>query len=151
MNKALNKRMKYLEQLETYTSVIDDINKLIIDGHYNALHISMPGVQDISFLGQADVIEVFQMTDVEVEDISAIETWEHLIALAINRTKLKDLSSLEKLENIEILDLSENEIEDVNVITKLSKLEVVNLKNNPISEEHIEFLRTELPKCEVIF
>lgn len=67
----------------------------------------------------------------------------------MNANKISDLTPLKDLNNLHWLYLNKNKISDISALAKLTNLEHLNLFNNQIGEDNINWLKQQLPKCDI--
>ena len=113
------------------------------------LYLSDNQIQDISVLANLTNLTSLGLRDNKIQDISALANLTNLTSLDLWDNKIQDISALANLTNLTSLDLWDNKIQDISVLASLIKLECLNLSAKPINPTDIEWLRQQLPHCNI--
>ena len=89
------------------------------------------------------------LSDNQIQDISVLANLTNLTSLNLGHNQIQDISVLANLTNLTSLDLWDNKIQDISVLASLIKLECLNLSAKPINPTDIEWLRQQLPHCNI--
>ena len=65
--------------------------------------------------------------------------------------QINDISALAHLINLTHLYLEGNQISDISVLKNLTNLTYLILSDNPISQSDIDWLKKQLPSCDIVF
>lgn len=90
-----------------------------------------------------------KLSENQIQDISVLANLTNLTSLGLRDNKIQDISALANLTNLTSLDLWDNKIQDISVLASLIKLECLNLSAKPINPTDIEWLRQQLPHCNI--
>ncbi len=93
-------------------------------------------------------LQVIDLFNNDLTDISALSRFTNLEQLTITRNKLSDLTPLINLRKMTQLDVSDNLIADVPNLL-MPKLEVLDISDNPVSTFAEQHLSTQLTKLHI--
>ena len=65
--------------------------------------------------------------------------------------EINDISALAHLINLTHLYLEGNQISDISVLKNLTNLTYLILSDNPISQSDIDWLKQQLPNCDIAY
>ena len=108
--------------------------ELIPAGTMEVLDIRDTAVSDISALAKLTQLKELNLSDTQVSDISALAKLTQLKVLYLGGTQVSDISALAKLTQLKWLYLSATNVSDVSALAKLTKLEQLNLFDTNVSD-----------------
>ena len=94
-----------------------------------------PSISDLTGLEYAENLEVLNLPNSDLVDISPLAELQNLQILSINSTALVDISPLAELQNLTELNIGDNHIVDISLLTRLKNLQKLELKGNPLSDD----------------
>ena len=99
------------------------------------LNLSKSKIKSIDEIGISfKQLEVLNVSQCELEDLSGIICFEKLNELDASHNKIEDLVELEMCSSIKILKLNDNNIENednFSFLVSLPNLQILHIKNNP--------------------
>lgn len=109
------------------------------------------GLQDISALSSLSNLETLVLHDNNISDISALGELTQLTNIELFGNDIQDISALSGLSELQYLYLSSNDISDIDILGRLTSLKVLSLTGNPVTQEQVDALQEQLPKCYISF
>ena len=91
-------------------------------------------VSDVSALASLTNLEWLELDSTDVSDVSALANLTNLEWLELYETDVSDVSALASLTNLETLYLYDTDVSDVSALARLTNLETLNLWNTDISD-----------------
>jgi len=91
-------------------------------------------IRNISKLAKLKCLEVLNLSENSVSDLTAISDITTLRCLSIKGTKVTNISSLSNLTHLEWIDLSSSSIYDINPLEKLTELKDLSLENTKVKD-----------------
>lgn len=91
-------------------------------------------ISDISALAGLTKLTGLSLPKNQISDISALVGLTSLIALNLSDNQITNISVLADLINIETLDLATNQVNDISALVDLTNLEYLNLSDNQIAD-----------------
>ena len=143
-----------------YGNYIEDISALENLVELESLFLTDNKINDISILKSLGKLTKLGLAGNNISDISVLKYLENLKWLQLGLieaneivygNQIKDISCLALLKNLEYLDLSGNPIKDISSLAYLKNLKWLILQSNNINHSDIEWLREQLPNCEIFF
>ena len=102
------------------------------------LNLSKSKIKSIDEIGISfKQLEVLNVSQCELEDLSGIICFEKLNELDASHNKIEDLVELEMCSSIKILKLNDNNIENednFSFLVSLPNLQILHIKNNPFTK-----------------
>ena len=102
------------------------------------LNLSKSKIKSIDEIGISfKQLEVLNVSQCELEDLSGIICFEKLNQLDASHNKIEDLVELEMCSSIKILKLNDNNIENednFSFLVSLPNLQILHIKNNPFTK-----------------
>ena len=102
------------------------------------LNLSKSKIKSIDEIGISfKQLEVLNVSQCELEDLSGIICFEKLNGLDASHNKIEDLVELEMCSSIKILKLNDNNIENednFSFLVSLPNLQILHIKNNPFTK-----------------
>ena len=102
------------------------------------LNLSKSKIKSIDEIGISfKLLEVLNVSQCELEDLSGIVCFEKLTELDASNNKIEDLVELEMCSSIKVLKLNDNKIEDednFSFLVSLPNLQILHIKNNPFTQ-----------------
>lgn len=102
------------------------------------LNLSKSKIQSIDEIGISfKLLEVLNVSQCELEDLSGIICFEKLTELDASYNKIEDLVELEMCSSIKVLKLNDNKIEDednFSFLVSLPNLQILHINNNPFTQ-----------------
>ena len=98
------------------------------------LHLSSRGLVDLWPLAAMADLEVLDLDDNTVTDVTALGHLEHLRVLDLSGNAVSDLWPLAAITDLEGLDLGDNAVDDITALGSLGHLRVLDLSGNSISD-----------------
>lgn len=96
-------------------------------------------------------IRELYLSDNKLSDLNEIEKLDKLNVLVLSYNNITDLTLIAEMESLIFLDLSGNiNLENIGMLEKLKNLRMLILSETGISKNEVDFLRKQLPRCEVI-
>ena len=142
--------MKYgkikIEEISNLTELVIQIPKnfgMLNDfGYYlpklKILNLSNSRIKSIDEIGISFILlEVLNVSQCELEDLSGIVCFEKLTELDASHNKIEDLVELEMCSSIKVLKINDNKIEDednFSFLVSLPNLQILHIKNNPFTQ-----------------
>ena len=142
--------MKYgkikIEEIGNLTELVIQIPKnfgMLNDfGYYlpklKILNLSNSRIKSIDEIGISFILlEVLNVSQCELEDLSGIVCFEKLTELDASHNKIEDLVELEMCSSIKVLKINDNKIEDednFSFLVSLPNLQILHIKNNPFTQ-----------------
>lgn len=109
------------------------------------------GLQDISALSSLSNLETLVLHDNNISDISALGELTQLTNIELFGNDIQDISALSGLSELQYLYLSSNDISEIDILGRLTSLKVLSLTGNPVTQEQVDALQAQLPKCYISF
>lgn len=151
---------------------ITDISSLRNLSQVTTLRLENNKISAISALGSLKKIQYLHLGENQIEDISEVKNLKELDALYLYKNQINNVNSLSELTNLTILDIGSNEITDIKCLAELenlatlkigyneisdikalkslTKLTYLKLSKNNISMDDVNWLKNQLPHCEII-
>ena len=82
----------------------------------------------------ARTLQVLDLSDSSVTDVSAIADQRDLRLLSLHGTRVSNVSSLEECRLITDLDLSDSDVSDISVIKTMRRLKMINLSGSKVTD-----------------
>ena len=132
-----------IEEISNLTELVIQIPKnfgMLNDfGYYlQKLKISNSRIKSIDEIGISFILlEVLNVSQCELEDLSGIVCFEKLTELDASHNKIEDLVELEMCSSIKVLKINDNKIEDednFSFLVSLPNLQILHIKNNPFTQ-----------------
>ena len=98
------------------------------------LHLSSRGLVDLWPLAAMADLEVLDLDDNAVRDVTALGSLENLRVLDLSGNAVSDLWPLAAVADLEVLDLGDNAVGDITALGSLGHLRVLDLSNNAVSD-----------------
>ena len=102
------------------------------------LNLSNSRIKSIDEIGISFILlEVLNVSQCELEDLSGIVCFEKLTELDASHNKIEDLVELEMCSSIKVLKINDNKIEDednFSFLVSLPNLQILHIKNNPFTQ-----------------
>ena len=98
------------------------------------LHLPSRGLVDVWPLAAMADLEVLDLDDNAVSDVTALGNLEHLRVLDLSGNGVSDLWPLAAITDLEALDLGDNAVADITALGSLEHLRVLDLSGNAISD-----------------
>lgn len=134
------------------------------------VHVQGGAVSDISALRElknltsltlfpdnGDISPIYELTNLTHlgligsigSDISALGRLTNLTSLSLIFNNISDISALSGLKNLTSLNLAFNNISDVSALSGLTNLTSLYLGDNDLTQQQIDDLQVQLPKCSI--
>ena len=135
-----------IEEISNLTELVIQIPKnfgMLNDfGYYlpklKILNLSNSRIKSIDEIGISFILlEVLNVSQCELEDLSGIVCFEKLTELDASHNKIEDLVELEMCSSIKVLKINDNKIEDednFSFLVSLPNLQILHIKNNPFTQ-----------------
>ena len=135
-----------IEEISNLTELVIQIPKnfgMLNDfGYYlpklKILNLSNSRIKSIDEIGLSFILlEVLNVSQCELEDLSGIVCFEKLTELDASHNKIEDLVELEMCSSIKVLKINDNKIEDednFSFLVSLPNLQILHIKNNPFTQ-----------------
>ena len=135
-----------IEEISNLTELVMQIPKnfgMLNDfGYYlpklKILNLSNSRIKSIDEIGISFILlEVLNVSQCELEDLSGIVCFEKLTELDASHNKIEDLVELEMCSSIKVLKINDNKIEDednFSFLVSLPNLQILHIKNNPFTQ-----------------
>ncbi|MXW20955.1 MAG: hypothetical protein F4Z95_09160 [Gammaproteobacteria bacterium] len=104
------------------------------DEKIEVLHLPSRGLADLWPLASMADLEVLDLGDNVVGDVTALGSLEHLRVLDLSGNAVSDLWPLAAIADLEVLDLGDNAVSDITALGSLEHLRVLDLSGNAISD-----------------
>ena len=163
--------LSQLELLEIDYAGITNLSPLVSLTNLIDLHLESNQISDITVLANltnltyltfgdnqiSDITPLIGLTNLEtlglwnnqISDITPLKGLINLKSLDLSVNQISDITPLAGLTNLQWLYLHDNQISDITSLSNLINLESLNLTGNPISDADIQWLRAQLPNCEI--
>jgi len=137
---------------------ISNLDWLIGFSSVNWLRLGYNPITNLDGLKDMESIEFLELNDVQAEDFSALAGNTSLITLHISNLKIKSLdlaqltTVLSTIPNLKSLGITQNQAELINFrsLAELASLTQLFITPNAnITDEDIEWLRKQLPSCDI--
>lgn len=89
-------------------------------------------LSDIQLVGELAHLEVLDLRDNHIADVTPLTSLENLRVLDLSENRLTNVEDLHRLTTLEQLNLRENEIEDLAPLGGMMNLVYLNIHTNPI-------------------
>lgn len=138
-------------ELQAFDMGIQDISG--IENLTNLQEIGLSGnkISDISVLKQLTNLKNLDLNENQIQDISALKDLTNLEKLDLGSNQISDISALSGLVNLRELYSYTNEIRDISPLKQLTNLQYIWLNDNKISNKDKQSLKSDLPKCNIIY
>lgn len=93
-----------------------------------------PKLCDISFVNKLKKIEILDLMNTDVEDLSALATLTKMKKLVLDGTKVRDISVLSNLTNLEWLMIDRTEVYDISAVGSLLNLIKLEIANTAVTD-----------------
>ena len=135
-----------IEEISNLTELVIQIPKnfgMLNDfGYYlpklKILNLSNSRIKSIDEIGISFILlEVLNVSQCELEDLSGIVCFEKLTELDASHNKIEDLVELEMCSSIKVLKINDNKLEDednFSFLVSLPNLQILHIKNNPFTQ-----------------
>ncbi len=144
-------KLKNLEIAELDYDKITDISPLSEMTKLGFLSLSHNKINDISALRVLTKLESLYLDSNEISDVSALSGLVNLQAIHLGYNSISDVSPLVGLNKVTNLYLLGNNISDITPLSTMTNLRWIDLRGNPLTEEQVEWLEQQLPRCTIIF
>jgi len=142
------KNKEDLEYLSINSTKVSDISPLAGSTKLRMLWLVKSPVSDISALARMINLEDLDLSRTDVSDISPLANLKKLVYLNLSWTKVTDVTPLANLKNLSHLNLNGCMVYNIKPLANLKSLQVLKL-GTPASDEDVEWLKTQLPKCRI--
>ena len=135
-----------IEEISNLTELVIQIPKnfgMLNDfGYYlpklKILNLSNSRIKSIDEIGISFILlEVLNVSQCELEDLSGIVCFEKLTELDASHNKIEDLVEVEMCSSIKVLKINDNKLEDednFSFLVSLPNLQILHIKNNPFTQ-----------------
>lgn len=115
------------------------------------LNLQNNELQNISALANLTQLTFLDLENNRLQNISALANLTQLTELDLYQNRIYNVSALTNLSKLKRLVLGNNRIKDISPLANLIQLNLLYLKGNPINPKDIEWLKKQLPNCEILF
>ena len=126
--------MQTLTKFEGEGRGIQNLTGIEFAENLELLDLSDNEVSDLSPLAGLTHLKVLDLSHTAISDVSVLAGLTNLVKLHLNSTAISDVSALAGLTNLIRLDLSHTAISDVSALAELTHLKVLDLDNTAISD-----------------
>ncbi|MEZ3438082.1 MAG: leucine-rich repeat domain-containing protein [Oscillospiraceae bacterium] len=134
--------------------ITDDILKQIvpeIEQLINLTDLFLFGnqISDVTPLAELTCLQGLELGNNQISDITPLTRLTNLQHLYLRDNQISDTMPLARLMNLWDLDLGGNQISDITSLTGLTNLQDLDLTGNQIAETDKQWIRTQLPNCDI--
>ena len=140
-----------LEDLDLGGNEISDLTPLAGLTKLERLDFYNNEISDITPLAGLTKLERLWLRESQISDLTPLAGLTKLERLWLRESQISDLTPLAGLTNLTELYLWENQISDITPLAGLTKLEGVRLDSDQISYADWEWLKAQLPCCNILF
>ena len=141
-----------IESLNLYEENVSDKDMAEIERLKDLTHLSIRdcGVEDITPLKNLTGLTHLDLSNNQISDITPLENLTELTTLDLRNNQISDITLLKNLTELTSLDLCNNQISDITPLENLTYLEKLLIYGNKISDEDLVYLKSRLPRCEIL-
>ncbi|MFN0213151.1 MAG: leucine-rich repeat domain-containing protein [Saprospiraceae bacterium] len=111
-----------------------DFSEFLIQESNNKGAVNRLSAEDLSEIGLNSEICCLYLTNLQLKDIGALNSFPNLEVLYLGNNELTDISPLRSNVKLRDLSLVQNKISDLSPLSNLNKLETLNLSRNKVSD-----------------
>ena len=165
-----------MNQLKTFSldnNPVSDLTPLYNMTQLTSLSLSGYQLTDITWLANFTELSNLTLNHNQISNVAPLANLTNLSYLSLQNNNISDLNAFTGLSKLKLLYLTSNQISDIALIAdhtdlthllldsnqisditplaKLEKLVDLRLRNNQISDSDLEWLKTQLPNCNISF
>lgn len=130
---------------------IQDISALSSLSNLETLILHDNNIRDISALKNLGNLTELYLQNNAISDIDALGSLKQLTRIELFGNDIQDISALSGLSKLLYLYIGSNDFSDINILGRLTSLKVLSLTGNPVTQEQVDALQAQLPKCYISF
>ena len=144
-----------IEQLINLTDLfllgnqISDVTPLAELTELPYLNLNFNQISDITPLAELTCLQGLELGHNQISDITPLTGLTNLQHLYLRDNQISDTMPLARLTNLWNLDLGGNQISDITSLTGLTNLQDLDLTGNQIAETDKQWIRAQLPNCDI--
>lgn len=140
-----------LTRLELRGTPVQDITPLQGLTSLTTLYLSSTHVQDVTPLQGLPALTALGLGGTQVQDVTPLHGLTALGLLDLSDTQVQDVTPLQGLTALTTLSLMNTQVQDLTPLKGLSALTKLYLSGTPVPKEQVEWLRKQLPNCQIRF
>lgn len=133
---------------ETPDGLLSKVGKLT---NLTNLGLNFNDITDVTPLANLTNLTELWLDFNQISDIKPLANLTNLSVLNLRGNQISDVTPFANLTNLTELNLRENQISDVTPLANLTNLTLLDLGKNQISDEDKEWLKNQLPNCNIYF